>query len=275
MSTKRGEAPEGYYTASQAKKRLGNISDGKFRYDIKKGRIKRIIPPGMIQGFYLQEEIDHIARSFDNFLTEETSHEQGAQFCIASSDDMPELVYLLIEIFGGGDTTAKRLKWLERNPEIAFFVRSRGTMVGCVFLLPLTEEKIEAILNSQAPGSTGLIEPEDIQPYEQGVPVSLYVVSMGVKPSVTATAKRARGLSLIRGVMRFLIELGHRGIPIKLIAARSDSPDGINLLIHARFTEVESNTKNRNFIIDVPRSGLPPIMQYKRAYRVAISLAEY
>ena len=142
-------------------------------------------------------------------------------------------------------------------------------MVGCVFVLPLLREKIESILADPLPGSTRSLIADDIQPYVKGEPAYLYVVSMGVKPSVTAIAKRARGQILIRGLMRFFVDLGHRGIPIKLLSARTDSTDGIRLLRHIGFTEIESNTQSRNFIIEVDRSGLRPMMEYKRA------LAEY
>ncbi len=265
---RRGVPPAGYYTATQARKKLGDMSDGKFREYIKDGSIERFIPAGAKQGFYTRESVDRLARSFDDFL-ETNVEENGAQFYVAKPEDMQDLVNLLIEIFGGSNTTEKRLKWLERNPEIAFFVRSRGKMVGCVFVLPLLREKIESILADPLPGSTRSLIADDIQPYVKGEPAYLYVVSMGVKPSVTAIAKRARGQILIRGLMRFFVDLGHRGIPIKLLSARTDSTDGIRLLRHIGFTEIESNTQSRNFIIEVDRSGLRPMMEYKRA------LAEY
>jgi hypothetical protein len=260
----RGKPPAGYYTATVARRKLGNISDGKFRTILQEGKIRRYTPPGMKQGFYNREDVDRLAREFDGFLPP-SSKEPGAQFQIATKEDMPELVNLIIEIFGGSNTTEKRLQWLERNPEIAFFVRSKGQMVGCVFVLPLTSEKIESILADPIPGSTRSLSADDIQPYVPGVPASLYVVTMGVKPGVSAVAKRARGQILIRGLIRFLIDLGHRGIPLQLITARTDSYDGIHLLRHSGFTEIESNTQSRNFIVEVERSGLYPMMEYKQA----------
>jgi hypothetical protein len=92
-------------------------------------------------------------------------------------------------------------------------------------------------------------------------------VSMGVTPHTGRTAKRVRGQILIRGLLRFLVDLGKRGIHIKLLVARTNSPDGINLLKSAGFTELESNTQSRNFIIEVDRSGVPLIMPYKKAFR--------
>jgi hypothetical protein len=35
---------------------------------------------------------------------------------------------------------------------------------------------------------------------------------------------------------------------------------------HMGFTEIESTTSNRNFIIEVERSGIPEMMRYKRLF---------
>lgn len=262
---KRGHPPIGYYTATQTKKRLGNISDGMLRSYVDKGKIEKWTPPERVQGFYKREDVDKLARTLDEFFDE--PGQPGPQFQRATKEDMPELVNLLIEVFGGRNTLEKRLQWYEKNPETAFVVKNKNKIVGCVYVLPLTLEKIEAILSDPTPGSTRSIMAEDIQVYTPDKPAYLYVVSMGVKLNTSNTAKRARGQTLIRGLIRFLVDLGKRGIHIKLIAARTDSSDGINILRHAGFTEIESNTKSRNFIIEVDRSGIPLIMPYKRAFR--------
>jgi len=159
------------------------------------------------------------------------------------------------------------LRWYEKNPETAFILRNKGKIVGCVYVLPLTLQKIETILSDPTPGSTRSITEKDIQLYTPNEPAYLYVVSMGVKPGTSDTAKRARGQTLIRGLIRFLVNLGERGIHVQMIAARTDSRDGINLLKRVGLTEIESNTQSRNFIIEIDRSGIPLIMPYKRAFR--------
>ena len=50
------------------------------------------------------------------------------------------------------------------------------------------------------------------------------------------------------------------------ITARSDTPDGIRLMRGMGFTEIPSSIpKMHNFIIEVKKSGLREIMQYKQA----------
>lgn len=260
----RGKPPTGYYTATISKHRLGDISDGKFRMFVEEGKIVRFVPPGSKQGFYTKQSVDDLAKELDGFPGR---GEKGASFHLAKPDDMPDLVNLLIEIFGGRNTSEKRLKWMERNPEIAFYIRSKGQMVGTVWPIPMTEEKINFILNDQTPGCTRSIQPEDILPYVPGEPVSIYIASMGVKPGHSKNAMRARGSSLLRGMFKFLIDLGHRGIVINRIIGRTTTRDGVNILQHAGFFEVPSSTGSRNFVLDIEKSGAPHIMAYKRALK--------
>jgi hypothetical protein len=263
--TSRGHPPVGYYTATQAKRKLGNISDGMLRSYVDKGKIERFVPKERRQGFYKREDVDKLARTLDEFFDE--PDQPGPEFRQATREDIPELVNLLISIFGGGNTLEKRLQWHDKNPETAFILENKGKIVGCVYVLPLTMQKIEAILSDPLPGSTRSINEGDIQLYSPHESAYLYVVSMGVKPGTSNTVKRARGQTLIRGLIRFLVSLGERGIHIQLIASRTNSRDGINLLKRAGFTEIESNTQSRNFIIEVDRSGIPLVMTYKRAFR--------
>jgi hypothetical protein len=259
--TKRGEPPAGYYTASLTRRRLGNISDGMLRTYVQKGRIDRLVPPGRLQGFYKREDVERLARELDGLG--EPMEVTGTHFERATKEDMPECVDLLINVFGGGNTVERRQRWIEQNPEIGYVVRSRSKIVGCAFVLPLAAAKIEAIFGDQSSASIASIEPEDIQPLLPGIPAYLYAVSVGVK-ATTTTAKRARGQVLVRGLLEMLYSLARRGVAVKLIAARSETRDGINLLRHIGFTEIESRTSNRNFVIEVERSGIPHIMEYKR-----------
>ena len=257
----RGKPPEGYYTASMTRKKLGNISDGMLRSYIQKGLIERTVPPGRKQGFYKREDVDRLARAIDDLG--DKSEKTGTQFQVATKEDIPECVDLLISVFGGGNTAARRQSWVEKNPEVGYLVRSKGKVVGCAFVLPLTMQKINDIFEDQGSASIAGITADDIQELHPDKPAYLYIVSVGVKPG-SDLAKRTRGQTLIRGLIKVLFSLGKRGIPIDLIAGRSETKDGINLMRHMGFTEVESTTSNRNFIVEVKRSGIPEIVRYKK-----------
>jgi hypothetical protein len=140
----RRQPPVGYYTATTAKRKLGNISDGMLRSYVIRGKIERVVPKERKQGFYKREDVDRLARALDEFF-EDNAEKPGAQFLRATKEDMPECVELLISVFGGGNTVERRQGWIEKNPDVAFIMRSKGKIVGCAFVLPLTPEKIDAI----------------------------------------------------------------------------------------------------------------------------------
>lgn len=262
--TQRGNPPIGYYTATRTKRALGNISDGLLRTYVEKGLVRRFVPSGRSQGFYDQEDVRRLAKSLDNFPVS-GMNEHKEQFCQASEADIPGAVRILIDVFGGSDTTEKRVAWLRKNPETCFVVKSDQLVTGVVFLLPLTAQKIERIFADPTSSTTRSIAVDDIQVYRPELPVQMYIASLAAKPGVDATAKRTRGALLLRGLFAHLVDLGRRGIIIETVVGRSDTLDGINLLKKMGFTEIEPQGENRNFVIEVRRSGVPFIMQYKSA----------
>src|SRR2546423_721696 len=63
----RGQPPNGWYTAKEARGKLGNITDGKLRtlIGIGEGKIERMEPPGAKQGFYKASDVHKIARAWN------------------------------------------------------------------------------------------------------------------------------------------------------------------------------------------------------------------
>jgi hypothetical protein len=186
---------------------------------------------------------------------------------MATKEDMPEIIELLIKVFGGGNTSARRNARLDRNPETAFVVRSHGRVRGCIFILPLREEKITQLLGEDN-YTTGSIEAKDILPFEPGVPVNLFLLSMASDDiGAGKTNRRKWGSLIVRGLFNHIEDLGRRGIPVNIVASRSSLPDGIRLMRHIGFWEMEPCGSRKNFVIEVPRSGLNFAMKYKTAYR--------
>jgi len=62
---RRVNPPPGYYTVMQAKEKL-DVSDGMLRTYIRDGKIEHFIPAGMKQGFCKQEDVDKLAREFND-----------------------------------------------------------------------------------------------------------------------------------------------------------------------------------------------------------------
>lgn len=180
--------------------------------------------------------------------------------------DLKASVELTRILFGLRDseeaTLARRLTWVRKNPEILYVLKSEEQVIGYAIILPLKREKVENILNGKAYSQE--VNAEEIEEFKPGKPLDIYLMGIGVTPGLGIAEKRTYGARLIAGLMGVIIDLGKRGVTIRTLFARSDTPDGIRILKQG-FTEVASVTHTRNFIINVEESGVPIIQEYKEA----------
>jgi hypothetical protein len=259
MPQRRVPPPKGYMTASRAKQLLGNISDGMLRTYITKGMIERLVPDTRSQGFYKIEDVRSLAARLNI--------DRSIQFSRGTVDDLAECSILLDNVFWAGpwsNPIERRATWITKNPDSLFILRAGRSLVGAIFMLPLTQGKIQQILENE---TTIGIYAEDIQPFTLGTPVHLYAMSACVYArDKNIVTKRFYGSRLLSGILKWVVQLGHEGIPITAIWSRSETPDGIGLLRHVGFTEIETITNYRNYLIDVKLSGIPDVVKYKRAY---------
>ncbi len=256
-----------YYTAAQVKKAL-NITDGMLYNFIRNGDIETVKLPGRKQSVYKRDQIDKLARELKPFTARKPA--KSTTFTLATKEDLATIMEISNALFGAGRSVTpleRRIGWLEKNPFTYHVLKQGAKIVGYVSLLPLKAgtDKIKRLL-----GDTVAVDitPDDIQEFRPGIPIDIYVMSIAVIPTDNAADKHEYGSSLIRGLRRLLIDLGKQGITIETIAARSDTPDGIRLMRHIGFTEIESPLPGkRAFIIRVPESGIPLIIEYKQALR--------
>jgi excisionase family DNA binding protein len=261
----RMKPPQGYYTLTEAAKIL-NLSNAMVRRYVEKGKIHYHQPEGREHGFYLKKDVDNLANELDAFMMMQSK--TSSTFERATEDDLKATVEITRVLFGLRDTPeatlARRLSWLRQNPEVFYILKSEGTVVGYFVWLPLKPEKIMNILNGTEYSQE--TNAEEIETFEPGKPLHIYLMGIGVRPGLSHFEKRSYGARLIAGVMKTIIDFGRRGIVIDTFYARSDTPDGIRILTQG-FTETSSETHARNFIIKVKESGIPFIQEYKRALR--------
>ncbi|MGB8346554.1 MAG: hypothetical protein WCD86_16835, partial [Ktedonobacteraceae bacterium] len=251
---------EGYYTPAQTLEKLG-INRKQLENYVNQGKLHRVTPPGRTHGVFAKDEVDDLAHELKAFIAISAAQKEPIRFVKGTPDDMEECAVLVKNIFGVRPNIERRRTWVEKNPDCCYIVKVSDKIVGLVFMLPLTNEKIQEIWNLE---HSPPLYADDIQTFEPGKPAHLYILSMGVQPSSTLN-RRLWGSRLIAGLMRTIIELGIRGIVIEDILARSEYPDGIELMKHIGFTEVPSATQQRNFIIRVAESGIPQVLEYKVA----------
>jgi len=250
-----------YYTAGETKAILG-ITDGMLYNYVDNEALERIIPPGKKQGVYRRSQVDQLARELKVFVV--TRKRITSNFAKATKEDVPECAEISQAIFGAHFDVERQRAWMNKNPDICYIVKSEGKTVGYVLLLPLEQEKIERILREEE--SALEIETREIGTFEPDKPLHLYMASIAIIPGITLTEKRMYAARLISGLMGILIDLGKQGILLETLVARSSTADGIRLMRGMGFTEVPSITKRKNFIIEVGKSGIKEIMQYKQMY---------
>jgi hypothetical protein len=252
-----------FYTAAQTKEILG-ITDGMLYNYVDNGALERIIPPGKKQGVYRRNQVDQLARELKVFVA--TKKQISSSFARATQEDVPECARISDAIFNASFSVEKQQAWMKKNPDICYVVRDEDSkVVGYVLMLPLQAEKIEKILREEE--SSLDLETKDIGTFEPGKPLHLYMASIAITPSVTLTEKRTYGSRLIAGLMDVLIKLGGQGVILETITARSSTADGIRLMRGMGFAEIPSITRRKNFLIEVEKSGIKEIMQYKQALR--------
>ena len=71
------KAPPGYYTASEARKKL-RLKPSTFSLYVSRGKIQRYVPPLRREGYYRKEEIDQLASEIEAFWGT-TESEQESQ----------------------------------------------------------------------------------------------------------------------------------------------------------------------------------------------------
>ena|SRR5947209_5728155 len=158
------------------------------------------------------------------------------------------------------------MRIIGKNPETYYMIKDEDQIIGYTALWPVKPGKLHDLLGQTIPVK---ISPQDIETFEGGKSIDIYINVIGIKPGFTKEEKRSYGSRLISGLLEVIIRLGERGITIGNIAARSNMPDGIRLMKSIGFTEVEPLTpERRTFVINVKESGIPFAKRYKeRLYK--------
>ncbi len=254
---------EDYYTAAQAMKVL-QVTDGMFYNFVRNGDLEGVKLPGRKQSVYEKSKVNQLARELKAFVVTRQKH--ASVFERATVEDVPACAKISDDIFGGAHfDIEKQVTWMKKNPDICYVVKSEGEVVGYVLMLPLDPKKIERILREEEFALD--IDVSEVGEFIPGKPLHLYMASIAVTPSVTLAEKRAYGSRLVGGLLDVLINLGKRGIILETIVARSTKPDGIRLLRGIGFTEILSITDKKNFLIEVEKSGIKEIVEYKEALK--------
>jgi MerR HTH family regulatory protein len=279
VMVKVSNAPKNFYSASEAAKRLGMPKTTFFQY-VRTGKIKKVVPPGQVEGYYPKSDIDKLARERELFILEYAS--EPSTFIRASEEDIRGIHELCVSLFGlsGSPNYETMLSWQKKNPSTYYVLKQEGIVTGYIGFLYLNEKTTRAIMSDSEPSEEEALpftpgnaptpstpEPPDteVQSFTPGKPISGLFLGIGVRPGLSATQARQHGRHLISGGVEVLENFARQGMQVKKLYATSRTTDGIRLSRKLGFKEIvfPSNPLIR-FELDVEQSDSPLLTEYKK-----------
>ncbi|MGH2507495.1 MAG: hypothetical protein ACRDHZ_08855 [Ktedonobacteraceae bacterium] len=253
-------APKGLYTAEQAIAKL-RMPKATFHDYVKKGKIRKVVPPGKSQGYYEKVFIDDMAEANELFAIQYAT--DPATFEVATINDIEGIYHVMISFWGSLYVPSVKLRqsWYEVNPEIDYVVKQNGIVTGYLTILPLKQEIIKQLMDGEI--GTKDIKPDDILPFISGIPLECWV-GIAVKTGVYKPEKY--GIRLIAGARNVLNGMGKRKVHIKRLWAKSETADGIKLCGDLGFESIDASSTKlpKKFVLDMDTTQSPHLQQYKR-----------
>jgi hypothetical protein len=215
-------APRGYYTAREAQERLG-LNASTFRYYVRKGKIKRHVPPLKSDGFYSRKEIDHMAAEMATFFHIQLEENADKMVRAARPEDV-QGIYDVLDSFGWQTAPIElRLSWYKINPYIDYVIEWQNRIAGYITAVPYRPAAMGDIMSGRR--RAWHMKPEDIYPYIPGT-YDLYV-GIAVRRDIPSHSHIAA--HLIASFVSFLEELAEQGIHVHKMYAVSAEVDGQKL----------------------------------------------
>lgn len=190
---------------------------------------------------------------------------------VRSDDDIRASLRINASLFGESkkftedELVAQRRVWLKKNPDIYRVLEIDGEVVGFISAFPLPMEIINRILRGEI--KMGELNIDDLQVYRPGVPVNVYLQTIGVHKRYQGKEKRALGTYMASGFRDMVNESGRRGIEIQSVYTRSDEVDGINMSYGLGFEKMSPipGVEKLVFQLDFSRRDKPFLFEYQRA----------
>lgn len=281
----RMKPPKGYYTITEASRILG-ISNAMVRSYVQKNKIHYFLPEGREHGFYLKRDVDKLANELNAYINledeEDVEYDENGEkitckFMVASKEDLPEIMKIGRALFSPNrdGIYVPRPDWrtpiFEKNPETQYALKYNNKVIGYATLLPFKQDtdKIEKLFTADLISDAN-ITPDDIEMFEPGKHVHLYIGAIGIKPDLDKNKRKQYGARLVGELIDTIANLGKRGVIVETISAQGATHAGIKLLLGFGLHEIPPRIPGRRiFTMNIEESGSPVSMQYKEA------LAEY
>ena len=259
------KAPGGFYTASEVMRKLGIGSSTLYHY-VEAGKIRRVVPPGRKDGYYVKAEIDQLVRAKELFILQYAS--TPAFFEKASEKDIAGIYDLCVSLYGATNIPGyeRRLEWYKKNPDIYYVVKQEGIVTGFVSLIYLTKESLEEIMYTNTPSP---LTADKVLPFIPGKPIDNLFLTIGVRPGLDPTQRRVHGSHLITGAIDVLEEFARKGMSVKKLYATSRTTEGIKLCRDLGFQEMRLTPEEDTlrFELDLEASQSPFLRKYQQSIK--------
>lgn len=252
-------APIGYYTARQAQLRLGMTKQTFYR-QVESGAITRIQLPLSKDGYYPQEEIDHLAEERTLMLLEHMVEKRldPTEFRVATREDAQGISNVLSSLKWTGASTELRQSWYEVNDQIDYVVVQNGVVMGYISITPYHKEALDARMAGK--GSSQIVA-SDILPFLPGT----YDVFVGI--ATRDVPHRARYTKrLVLGMRPMLEDWAKQGVFIHRMYAVSDQPNGQELcdILGFEVQPAQEGDVYPRYLLDMETSSHPFAVHYRQ-----------
>lgn len=255
------KAPPGFYSASEAIKKLG-LPRSTFYDLVEKGTIKKIIPPGRSDGYYLKVAIDDLAKARQLFTLQYAN--LTSVFQKATEEDIQGIYDVCVSLWGTRGTYPYelRLARYRKNPSIFYVLKYMDLVVGFSTTMPITTRAVDEIMKGEK-RAWEAITLDDILPFEPRVEIEYLFLEIAVRDEVPRP--KQFGMRLLSGTIRALEELATQGSIVKNLFALSSTSDGIELCRTFGFRETPfpQDGARRAFLLEVASSQSPYLRDYQ------------
>lgn len=257
---KSGKAPVGYYSATQVMRRLG-IGSSTLYHFVEVGKIKRIVPPNMRDGYYAQTEVDKMVRERELFLV--SYSKDKTEFTKAREEDIQGIYDVTNSLWNKNPSYEDRLNGYKKNPYTYYVAKKEGIVVGFLGLLPLSKESLKTMMQEDYK-----VTPEamaDVLPFIEGQPIDNLFLDIAVRKGIPQS--EPYGMRLIQGGLEAIESFATQGSPIRMLYAASSTPFGIKLCRDMGFTELPTTipgASRKRFEIDLSKSKSPFLRKYQK-----------
>jgi len=252
---------EALYTSGEARRKL-RVSTSTFKRLVDTGQIRKVTPPGRVQGKYIKEDVDRVAKERQPFTQGKASRarkraEEKTQVDWMKPSDLSGILKLDYRVYQEnmvGDI-GLYISWYKKNPQItllSFDSNNRENVFAYVSLVPLPESVILSILKGDRKELS--ISPDEVETYERVGGYTLLAESAVTHPDHPEQLN-----NVLREVLNFWCEK-YPDRYIEKIYAQAASDQG-DILARKLFFSPLDSISDEAYVLNLKKPGVSRLVK--------------